>query len=273
VALAITSIQRNRAPWLMEWLAFHLLVGFDRFYIYTHKCDDGSTELLQRLARHYPIAVHPFDGDDRPQLVAYQHAWNSYGAQVDWMAFIDGDEFLFPTRAQTMAEALRPYAALALDALAVYWVCYGSSGHLEDPPGLMLEQFTRHSGPEFAANHHVKSIVRGGDRAMDVIGSHVFPTPRGSFDELLRPISHGVMPALTPSYEHFRINHYVTQSHDFFKRTKQTSGAADASAAWVRPDSWFSTHDRNECDDGVRYRFLVALKLQLREMQARLAGG
>lgn len=272
MTLAITSIQRNRAPWLMEWLAFHLLVGFDRFYLYLHKCDDGSAELAQRLSRHYPVVVHPFDAADRPQLVAYQHAWNAYGAQVDWMAFIDGDEFLFPTRAATMADALQPFQALPLDALAVYWVCYGSSGHLEDPPGLVLEQFTRHSGPDFAANHHVKSIVRGGDRPLQVVGSHVFPTPRGTFDERLRPVGRGVMPELQPSYEHLRINHYVTQSHDFFKRTKQTSGAADASAAWVRPDSWFSTHDRNEHDDGVRYRFLVGLKLQLREMHARLAG-
>src|SRR5579862_5909639 len=28
--VGITSIQRNRCPYIVEWIAFHLLVGFDR---------------------------------------------------------------------------------------------------------------------------------------------------------------------------------------------------------------------------------------------------
>ncbi len=102
MTIAITSIQRNRAPWLMEWLAFHLVVGFDRFYMYTHKCSDDSTALLAHLSRRYTIVVHSLDADEvLPQLVAYQHAWNSYGREVNWMAFVNGDEFLFRLPAQT----------------------------------------------------------------------------------------------------------------------------------------------------------------------------
>ena len=36
--LGITTIQRNRGPWIVQWLAFHLMVGFDRFFFYAHKC-------------------------------------------------------------------------------------------------------------------------------------------------------------------------------------------------------------------------------------------
>jgi hypothetical protein len=59
---------------------------------------------------------------------------------------------------------------------------------------------------------------------------------------------------------------------NFFCLAKQTIGAADAGPDWIRPDAWFEAHDRNECDDGVRYRFLLAMKLKLREMHACLAG-
>lgn len=271
--IAITSIQRNRAPWLMEWLAFHLVVGVSRFFMYTHKCDDGSTELLARLSRNYPITVHPFDAPAQPQLIAYQHAWNTYGAQVDWMAFIDGDEFLFPTTTASLIEALAPFVAEPVSALAVFWMCYGSSGHVEDPGGLLLEQFTRHASLDFSANRHVKSIVRGSADPMTVTGSHIFPTLHGTVDTLLRPIDKGHMAELEPSYNALRINHYVVQCHDFFRLTKQTMGAADAAADFIRPDTWFAAHDRNECDDGVRYRFLIAVKLKLREMHACLADG
>jgi hypothetical protein len=271
--IAITSIQRNRAPWLMEWLAFHMVVGISRFFMYTHKCDDGSTELLVRLSRHYPIVVHPFDAPAQAQLIAYQHAWNNYGAQVDWMAFIDGDEFLFPTAKASLAEALAPFTAEPISAIAAFWMCYGSSGHVEDPGGLLLEQFTRHANLDFSVNRHVKSIVRGSTDPITITSSHIFTTLHGTVDSSLRPIDKAYMDELDPCYEALRINHYVTQCHDFFRLAKQTMGAADAGPDWIRPDSWFEAHDRNECDDGVRYRFLLAVKLKLREMHARLDGG
>ena len=269
--LGITSIQRNRQPWIVEWLAFHMLAGFDRFYVYCHKCDDGMDNTLAILARHYPIAVYRIGDRDRPQLAAYQHAWDNHQQEVDWMAFIDGDEFLFPTRAATMAEALAPYRDKPLSALGVYWICYGSNGHVGDPGGLLLEDYPRHSEPGFGPNRHIKSIVRSG-QPVRCTGSHLFATPHGTVDEQLRPLTAPMLqdPALAPSYEHFRINHYVTQHYDYFKQVKQDIGAADRTPHIVRPDHWFTGHDRNECDDGVARRFLPALKRKVAELQAVL---
>jgi hypothetical protein len=272
MTLSIASIQRNRNPWIVEWLAFHMVVGFDEFHVYCHKCTDGMDETLRRLGRHYPVRGYVIDSDDRPQLAAYQHAWNTHGKRVDWMAFLDGDEFLFPTADPDMASALAPYRHLDLSALGAYWICYGSSGHLHEPAGLVVENYTRHSRPEFAANRHMKSIVRGG-ADMQVTGSHLFATGCGTYDDRLRPITHPQLldPAVQPTWDRFRINHYVTQSHGFFVDTKQHMGAADLNPHMVRPTSWFHEHDRNEMDDGVSYGFLIRLKLKVRELQAVLA--
>ena len=267
---AITSIQRNRAPWLLEWLAFHMVVGFDRFYIYLHRCEDGSAELLTRLARHYPVQGHVINLDVAAQQRAYQHAWDAHGADVTWMAFIDGDEFLHPTRDATIGEALARFAPLPVSAVAAYWMCYGSSGHLDEPDGLVLENFTRHALPGFNANQHVKTIVRGGEPGVACHSAHLFHTPRGTVDDRLRPIHRGWMPDTEPSWDLLRINHYVTQSFGYFQGTKQRSGAADGSAAHVRPDSWFEAHDRNEADDGMRWRWLLPVKRQVREMRLRI---
>jgi hypothetical protein len=270
--LGIVSIQRNRDPWVMEWLAFHLTLGVTRFYLYAHKCDDGMPQRLLRLAQHYPLVVHLVpEQTERPQIAAYRHAWEHYGREVDWMAFIDGDEFLHPTRADTLPEALAPFADRPLSALAAYWVCYGSSGHLVEPAGLVLENYTRHSGPGFAANRHVKTLLRGGEPDVQIDASHVFRTPRGTFDDRGRPVNHGLMSQYEPSYDALRINHYVTQSWQYFTGFKQDSGAADMSPLARRSDEWFRTHDRNEHDDGMRWRHLLAVKRQLAEMQARLA--
>lgn len=270
--ISIASIQRDRNPWIVEWLAFHMMVGFNEFHIYCHKCKDGMPETLQRLGRHYPIHAYAIDSDDRPQLAAYRHAWASHGQAVDWMAFLDGDEFLFPTAAPDMATALAPYQHLDLSALGAYWVCYGSSGRMNEPDGLIVENFTRHSGPAFHGNRHMKSIVHGGAQ-IAVNGSHLFDTARGTYDDRLRPVTHPILvdPAQQPTYDRFRINHYATQSFEFFVKTKQNMGAADNNPNFIRPTAWFHEYDRNEADDGVSYNFLVRLKLKVRELQSVLA--
>jgi hypothetical protein len=270
MTLGLTSIQRDRNPWIVEWLAFHMLVGFERFYLYAHKTRDGMTQTLLRLARHYPITVHALEDDQQPQLRAYQHAHNAYGAGVDWMAYLDGDEFLFSPSHAHVGGALALFDGQPVSALAAYWMHHGSNGHVDEPGGLIVERYPRHAHVGFEINRHVKSIVRGSE-PVQVRGSHVFQTPRGTVDEQLRPVTHGFMPQYEPSYQHLRINHYSVQSWAYFKATKQRTGAPDADPALVRPDDWFFKHDRNECDDGLSYAFLVPLKLKVRELQAALA--
>jgi hypothetical protein len=268
--LGLTSLQRDRQPWIVEWLAFHLLVGFEHFYLYVHRGRDGMAETLLRLSRHYAIQVHAVEDDDRPQLRAFQHAHDTYGREVDWMAYLDGDEFLYSPRHALLQDALQPFMQQPMSALGAWWMHHGSNGHVDEPGGLLLEQFPRHAREDFLPNRHVKSIVRGHE-PVRVTGAHVFDTPRGTVDEQLRPITHGFMPDLVPSYDQLRINHYSVQSWDYFKRHKQTTGAPDSNPDLVRPDSWFHKHDRNECDDGQSHAWRVRLKLKVRELQAALA--
>jgi hypothetical protein len=263
--LAITSIQRNRGKWIVEWLAFHMLVGFEQFYLYAHKTDDGMTETLVKLARRYDIKVHQLGDQPQPQLLAYQHAYAAYGESADWMAFIDGDEFLYPTACGHMAEALAAFDATAMSALAVNWRCYGSNGHVVDPDGLVMQDYPRHSRADFLPNRHVKSIMRGG-QTMQVRGAHLFDTALGTFDTLGRPVTQGWMFENPATYEVLRINHYAVQSFDFFRRTKQNIGAADGNPNLIRPDTWFHELDRNDEDDGQSYQFLARLKLKTLEL-------
>jgi len=53
VKLGIASIQPNRSKWIVEWLAFPKVVGFEQFYLYAHNTNDGMTEMLLKLARRY----------------------------------------------------------------------------------------------------------------------------------------------------------------------------------------------------------------------------
>lgn len=269
--IGITSFQKNRNPWILEWLAFHMLAGFDSFHIYLHDCTDGMSETLLKLMRHYPLYVNTIGKNGLPQLSSYQHSLNCYGPSVDWMAFIDGDEFLFPTQHQDIADALALYDKPDLSALAVYSRYYGSNGHVKEPSGLIMENYPRHSSIDFAANKHVKSIVRGGLSAASTkvsVTSSLFCTQNGTFDEKHRPIFHPAIHDLEPSYDFFRINHYATQSYEYFKSIREPMNTADAAENASKPlIQSFHDYDRNECDDGLSYNFLVRLKMKVMELQ------
>lgn len=266
--IGITSIQRDRNPYIVEWIAFHLAMGFTDFFIYSHKCSDGMNDTIRKLAEHYSITLNELEDDAPPQLPAYWDAIVHYVPHVDWMAFIDGDEFLFPTQHDSIVDTLTPFNEHDISALGVYWMLYGSSGHLVEPAGLITENFIRHQKD---GDRHVKTILRGRNQAqVHRVAAHVFETDKGTFDEQMRPIATGWERVHEPSFEHFRINHYVTQSYDFYRHKKRHMGAADVDASKERDAAWFKGCDRNECDDGIRYQFLLKLKLKIEEINGIL---
>jgi hypothetical protein len=256
--LGICTIQRDRGRWLEEWIILHYLVGFRKFYIFLHNCNDNSYEIALELQKKYDIKAFVVGNDvDRPQLVSYQYAYSNFSHEVDWMAFIDGDEFLFPPSASSIQDVLEDYTYEKLSALAVYWACFGSSGHLKEPDGLILQNFRYRLSLNHPENRHVKSIVRGhhGESITICPNAHLFNTPNGTFDELSRPITWGLTP-YEPSHISLRINHYCTQSWEFFKNWKQTSGSADAGRHSIRPDSKFIELDSEHILDDTIQRFM-----------------
>jgi Glycosyl transferase family 2 len=265
--VGLVSIQKNRAPWLHEWVAFHHRVGFSNFYVYAHNCTDHSGHVLGQLQQAYDLKAFMVNTqENQVQLKVYQHAYEQFGHECDWLAFIDGDEFLFPTACTDIRQALAEYDYVRTSAIGAYWACFGSSGHVDEPAGLVVQNYRRRPGLDFEINKHIKSIVRGRQASHVGPNSHMFNTPWGTQDELGRPVTFGLTPH-EPSYTRFRINHYVTQSFQFFKQFKQASGAADAGAAYIRPDSWWTKHDHNDEFDSSLEHLYAPLEAEMARLQ------
>lgn len=268
--LGITSIQRNRGRYLAEWIGFHYLVGFRKFYIFLHKCTDNSVEVLEKLKEHFDI-VYIVINNNVPvaQLSVYQVSYNEYNHEVDWMAFIDGDEFLFSPNNLDISVALESHFYKKTSALCVYWVCYGSSGHLKEPDGFVIDNFKYRGSFDLGINHQVKSLIKGrqGSLIKVSINPHMFLTPLGSFDEMGRLIT-DLPTNFPPSHASLRINHYVTQSREFFDKNKKISGTAldPADRALFRDEDWWNTHDVNEYYDDSMDFYVPLLKKLINEL-------
>jgi hypothetical protein len=263
--VGICSIQRNRGPWIREWILFHHLVGVRYFYIGLHKTTDDSIKVLEKLSKYINIKI--FSVADTtyhaPQQDFYQYTLDRFQHEVDWLAFIDGDEFLFPVKVDSLQEALKNFTNQSHSALGVYWRCFGSSEHIKEPQGLIVENFKYRAPDDFPPNRHIKSIVHTKHaRGMLVLGVHHFETPAGTFDEVGRSIS-GAHSEHESSSEFLRINHYVCQSLEYFYKIKTPNGSPDrnvTSTEQLRSEVFWEEHNRNDIKCDAIDRFIPALR-------------
>lgn len=257
--LGLTAILCDRGPYINEWVAFHYLVGFRKFYLYTHRCKDNTIEAINELKKHFDIkSFNVSESAKFPQFESYRHSYLQHNHEVDWMAFIDGDEFLFSPNSIDLQTQLEKFSYERLSALGVYWACYGSSNHIKEPAGLIIENFTHRAELEFPKNKHIKSLVIGHQGAtVKINNAHYFETQYGTFDELMRPISWGLSEH-APNHEFFRINHYVTQSYNYYLEKKSQYDRPDWGTK--RETNYWEEHNKNDVNDSSMEKFLPPLR-------------
>jgi hypothetical protein len=219
----IVAPARNEGPYLLEWLAHHLAIGFEHFFIYTNDNSDGSDELLALLARHGVITlVH----NERGQRIGVQekataHALTLVPQTLDyrWTAVMDIDEyFCFDSSVyESLADFIALHEAQPVDALALCWIIFASKFGEPYRKGLTTERFTWRSRE---IDRHVKCMFR----TRQFWGSqphYPYPTLEAPFlfrteegDWHHHPGVKDRIAAFseTPSAAHGWINHYVFRS-------------------------------------------------------------
>ena len=225
--IAICAIFRDEAPYLLEWIAFHRMIGVDLFVLYDNGSTDGGPELVRRSS--FAKNVTLIEWSDRPgQISAYRHFHANYAQDFTWVAFIDLDEFITPVTGSSIRDILlrkvyEPYAAILLN-----WLIFGPSGHDRRPAGLVIENFTLRLPDHADANRHVKSLVR----AKDLVGigstPHIFECARPTCNSRGETVlSHAMQPKVC--LEVMAINHYFTKSTEEweFKRRRGRGDSLD----------------------------------------------
>jgi hypothetical protein len=240
---------KNEGVGVAEWIAYHLAVGFSSVVIYDNDSTDETREVIAKMSQVGDVRCVDWPrADPGFQVGSYADALERFGAEFEWMLFLDGDEFILPMQHSSIEAVMATYPQ-DVAAVGFHWLIYGSSGHAEQPAGsLVIEAFLRHSEPGFGPNCHIKTALRP-HRAMNVVNSHAFEvvgryvTGNGLDAEWLqaRP---GPTVAPPDDYGAARINHYFTKSLSQW-RSKLLRGYHDAE----RRDEDFYSYDRNELED------------------------
>ncbi len=158
VDLSICAIMKNEAPYVKEWLDYHLLVGVKRFYIYDNESEDNLKEKLKPYIDK-GIVIYKYQPGECQQQVAYEECLQQHGTETKWMAYIDTDEFIIPLKNKTIPEFLKDYTHFV--AVGINWTLYDSNDHYEKPSGGVLENYTRvYFDENTPRNQHIKTICQ-----------------------------------------------------------------------------------------------------------------
>lgn len=262
--LAVVAIMKNEAPYIKEWLDYHLLAGVDHFFIYDNESSDNQKEILQPYIDAGIVTYIFYPGKAR-QYEAYNDAVQNFKFFCRYMAFIDADEFIFPKTNQSISEVVDEILSEKPDAVALvaHMIIFGSNFHEKaDYNRGVLERFTRRTPNDFAPVD--ENNIPGGNVYLKTILNprcvNFFDDPHhAKFFVDCHAVDEGgnvsnlsiKLPILA---DKIVVNHYHTKSYEEY-REKVRRGNADFVENHYSMKN-FAKNDHNEIfDDGIlKYR-------------------
>jgi hypothetical protein len=87
----------NGAKFLREWVMFHDRMGVERFFLYDNNSDDDLDSVVKSLqSSNFNLSRHVWPWL-KTQEAGFSHCASQAMPICEWVAFIDLDEFLFPS--------------------------------------------------------------------------------------------------------------------------------------------------------------------------------
>ena len=261
------SMMKDEAPFLLEWFAHHLAVGFTDILVYTNDCSDGTDDMLIRLEElglgHHRRNVIPEGIKPQPSALNHAQAEPLVGA-ADWVLVFDADEFLSVNHPSGNLEGmLDDTVARGGTGVVITWRIFGSGGVVDWSRTPVTEQYTRAAPPLWNKGWGVKTLFRF-DPEYWKLGIHR-PTIKNKhletgFPDTVKWLNGSGLPMedyfkfrgwrsirRTIGYNWAQMNHYAVKSVDSYA-VRKFRGNVNNKADKYNADYW-SLQDRNEVED------------------------
>ncbi|MBF9044041.1 glycosyltransferase family 2 protein [Rhodobacterales bacterium HKCCE4037] len=260
-------MMKDEAPFLLEWFAHHLAVGFTNILVYTNDCSDGTDTMLMRLEElglgHHRRNDIPEGIKPQPSALNYAQAEPVVRA-ADWVLVFDADEFLCIRHPSHSVEGLID-DAVAQDAngIVITWRIFGSAGVVDWSRDPVTEQYTRAAPPLWNKGWGVKTLFKFDHRYWK-LGIHR-PSIKNKwletdFPDSVKWLNGSGRPMedyfkfrgwrsirRTLGYDWCQMNHYAVKSVDSYA-VRKFRGNVNNKKDKYNADYW-SLQDRNEVED------------------------
>ncbi len=267
------SMMKDEGPYVIEWVAHHLLLGFTDLVVYTNDCSDGTDDMLIRLEElglcHHRRNVIP-EGL-RPQPSALNHAQQEpVICQSDWVMVFDADEFLsIPYGDGKLDGLIGAAVAQGANGIVVTWRIFGSGGVVDWSRAPVSEQYLMAAPQTWNKGWGVKTLFRF-DADHWKLGIHRpkmktrwiktdYPDQvkwlNGSGREMEDYFKFRGWRSITRTvgYDWVQLNHYAVKSVDSYAIRKMRGNVNNKKDKY-NSDYW-SLQDRNEVRDETMLRY------------------
>jgi len=158
----VATAMRNEGPFILEWVAWQKMLGFQDILVLFNDCTDHSPQLLRLLARAGVLTVHKHTPPDGvlPQIAAFRALRkHPLVARTDWLLICDVDEFLVIHQGDGQLCDLLPAGAPDFAGMCVNWLIFGDSGVEDWQDGFVRHRFTHAAREKARQNNCVKSFI------------------------------------------------------------------------------------------------------------------
>lgn len=267
------SMMKDEGPYVIEWIAHHLAIGFTDLVVYTNDCSDGTDSMLIRL-EELGLCHHrrnDIPEGIRPQPSALNHAQaEPVVQQSDWVMVFDADEFVSIRHGDgTLDTMLTAAKAQGATGIVITWRIFGSGGVIDWSRAPVTEQYLWAAPITWNKGWGVKTLFAF-DAAKWKLGIHrpkikakwvetEFPDQikwlNGSGREMEDYFKFRGWRSInrTVGYDWVQLNHYAVKSVDSYAIRKMRGNVNNKKDKY-NSDYW-SLQDRNEVRDDTMLRY------------------
>lgn len=222
--MSVCAVFKNEEKYLKEWIEYHRMVGVDHFYLYNNNSSDAFRRVLQPYLRSGIVTLMNWPDNWKnlteenaflwtlgTQIPAYENAVSVRACtETKWLTFLDIDEYLVPSKENTLLAVLGNYKnGVAVILSSDY---FDASKRSTLPlRKLLIETVERTKPPKQDLKKMVfKTIFRP-----DLCAGFSWPPYQKRFKEYQFPVP--------LEKDEIRINHYLNRQDLFFGANKKLS--------------------------------------------------
>jgi len=273
-SLMALSTMKDEGPYVVEWVAHHLAVGFTDVMVYTNDCSDGTDTILKHL-QSLNIGVHHRENVIPEGMKPHPSMLKLAGDEPlvqnsTWLLVLDADEFLCINHPSHHLDGMvDDLEKIGAHAMVCTWRIFGSSGVRDWSRAPITDQFTRAAPVFWNKGWGTKTMLKFDPKYLR-LGMHR-PIIKSQWKETDWPdtqlwVNGSGRPLedwfklrgwrsirRTVGYDWAQINHYAIKSMDAYSLRK-FRGNANLKKDKYNSDYW-SLQDRNEVEDKNIFRY------------------
>ncbi len=158
--IVLCAAFQDAAPRILEWIAFHRLIGVDRFVLYDQGSTDGTAALIARSRFGHWAAVIDW-AHNGGQTAAHADFVTNHANRFTWAIIAETDAFIHPLNTDSIRTLLPRFDGFS--AVLLRRLTFAAPGHQTRPGQLVIGHCTTRYADALPRDSAAPTLLRTSD--------------------------------------------------------------------------------------------------------------